>query len=401
MPDFQYTAKTPQGRTVTGTRFAESETGLVSMLRKESLVVISVAPVAAVSKTRKGKRGRVKVRDLAIFCRQLAAMMDAGLPVLESLEGISDQIDNVTLAEALSQASRDIEAGSTLSQALAKHDRIFSVLFLSMIRAGEESGALPSVLGRLATYLEGRDELTRKIKSASTYPAFMAGFFVLAVIAIMFFLIPKFESIFSEFDLDLPQLTKVLITLSRFMGRNIVWELLILGLGGYAFWKWRSTPSGKRKLDEIVLRLPIFGKLVRKAAVARFSSTLGTLLENGVTVVSALEIVAESSGNAIIKEAIDSVGTGVVNGSTISEKLGETDVFPKMVVSMVSAGESSGNLPQMLEKVSNFYTKEVDAAISGLTAMIEPALIVGLGAIVTVVVLAIYLPIFQMATGIA
>jgi len=401
MPDFRYAAKTAEGRTVSGTRFAESEMGLVSLLRKEGLVVIAVAPEAATTKVKKGRGGKVKVKDLAVLCRQLAAMLDAGLPVLESLEGISDQIDNATLAMALKQISKDIEAGSTLSQAMAKHDRIFSVLFLSMIRAGEESGALPSVLGRLATYLEGRDELARKIKSASTYPGFIAGFFVVAVVAIMFFLIPKFESIFSEFDLDLPTLTKFLIATSRFMGRYIIWELLVLGLGGYAFWKWRGTPAGKRRLDEIMLKLPVFGKLVKKAAVARFSSTLGTLLENGVAVVSALEIVAESSGNCIVKEAIDNVGTGVVNGATISEKLAESEVFPRMVISMVSAGESSGNLPQMLERVSDFYTKEVDAAISGLTAMIEPALIVGLGAIVTVVVLAIYLPIFQMATGIS
>jgi len=400
MPDFVFTAKTPAGRTMAGTRHAESETSLVSDLRREGLVVLSVSTAAAATKARKGRRGKVKVRDLAVLCRQLSAMMDAGLPVLESLEAISDQIDNATLADVLVGVTRDIEAGSTLSQALAKHERIFSLLFLSMIRAGEESGALPHVLGRLADYLEGRDELARKIKSASTYPAFIAGFFVLAVVAIMFFLIPRFESIFADFDLDLPALTKFLIAASRFLGHNIIWEVLIVGLGAYAFWKWQGTPSGKRRIDQILLRLPLFGKLVQKAAVARFGSTLSTLLENGVTVVSALEIVGETAGNAVVKDAIDEVCTGVVNGSTVSEKLAQSGVFPKMVVSMVSAGESSGNLPQMLEKLSNFYSKEVDAAITGLTAMIEPALIVGLGAVVTVVVLAIYLPIFQMATGI-
>lgn len=401
MPEFVFTAKSVDGRTVKDVRYADSETNLVSILRKEGLIVISVEPAAGAGKAKRTKSGKkVKTRDLAILCRQLGAMMDAGLPVLEALEGIGDQVDNPTLAEVLKQVATDIEAGSTLSQAVGKHEKVFSVLFVSMIKAGEESGALPTVLARLSTYLEGRDELVRKIRSASTYPIFIAGFFALAVVAIMFFLIPRFESIFADFDMTLPPLTQFLIVTSRFMGHNIIIELILLIGGSYAFFKWKSTPAGKEKFDGWMLKAPILGKLIQKAAVARFSSTLGTLLDNGVTVVAALEIVGDSSGNVVVKKAVDNVCLGVVNGATISEKLSETQIFPKMVVSMVSAGESSGNLPEMLDKVSDFYTKEVDAAISGLTAMIEPALIVGLGAVVTVVVLAIYLPIFQMATGI-
>lgn len=401
MPEFVFTAKSIDGRTVKDVRESDSEMTLVSLLRKEGLVVISVAPAAATSKTKRLKSGKkVKTRDLAILCRQLGAMMDAGLPVLEALEGISDQVDNPTLAEVLRQVSSDIEAGSTLSQAIGKHGKIFSVLFVSMVKAGEESGALPTVLARLSAYLENRDELVRKIKSASTYPIFIAGFFAAAVVAIMFFLIPRFEAIFADFDMTLPPLTQFLIVTSRFMGHNIIIELIVLIGGAYAFFKWKKTPAGQEKFDGWMLKAPVLGKLIQKAAVARFSSTLGTLLDNGVTVVAALEIVGDSSGNTVIKKAVDNVCLGVVNGSTISEKLGDTHIFPKMVVSMVSAGESSGNLPEMLDKVADFYTKEVDAAISGLTAMIEPAMIVGLGAVVTVVVLAIYLPIFQMATGI-
>ena len=400
MPDFVYTAKSPSGKTVSGARFADSEISLVSLLRKENLVVLSVTPAAAAGKPARGPRGKVKVRDLAILCRQLATMLEAGLPVLESIDGIGEQIENETLGHVLTQVTSDIEAGSTFSQALGKHDRVFSMLFVSMVRAGEESGALPKVLARLADYLEARDALARKIRAAAAYPLFIAGFFVVAGAGIMLFLIPQFESIFESFALDLPTLTKVLIAISRFVGRNLVYEIILIAGGGYAFWKWKDTPAGKRKLDQILLRLPLFGKLILKAGVARFSRTLGTLLENGVTVIAALEIVGETSGNDIIKEEVQKVSNGVINGSTISEKLAESPVFPKMVVSMVAAGEGSGNLPQMLSKVSEFYTREVDSAISGLTSMIEPALIVGLGAIVTVVVLAIYLPIFQMATGI-
>lgn len=400
MTEFAYTAKGQNGRTVKGVRAAESEMGLVSLLRKEDLTVISIAPAAGVGKSSKPKRGKVKVKDLAILCRQLSAMLDAGLPVLESLQSIADQIDNQGLAEVLVSVSTDIEGGATLSQSLEKHGKVFSILFVAMVKAGEEAGALPSVLGRLGDYLEARDALARKIRSASAYPAFIAGFFIVAVAGIMLFLIPQFEGIFADFDLQLPMLTKVLIVMSRFIGRNLVWELGGALAGGYLFLRWVKTPAGRRKLDAMVLKAPVFGKLILKASVARFSRTLGTLMDNGVSVVAALEIVGSTSGNVIVREAIDSVGDGVVNGSTISGKLSESSVFPKMVVSMVAAGEGAGNLPEMLDKVSDFYTKEVDAAVDALTSMIEPILIVGLGAIVTVVVLAIYLPIFQMATGI-
>jgi len=400
MSEFAYTAKATSGKTVTGVREAESEMSLVSTLRKENLVVIAIEPASASSKVRTKRKGKVKVKHLAILCRQLSAMLEAGLPVLTSLEGIADQIDSVTLAAVLKEAGADIEAGSTLSQALSKHPRIFSVLFTAMIKAGEESGALPGVLGRLGDYLEARDALTTKIKSASAYPAFIAGFFVIAVAGIMLFLIPQFEKIFADFALDLPPLTKFLIATSRFIGNNLIWEIVLIAVGGYLFWRWKGTLAGRHKIDEVMLKAPVLGKLILKASVARFSRTLGTLMQNGVPVVQALEIVGETSGNLIVKEAIDSVTAGVVNGSTISEKLAESPVFPKMVVSMVAAGEGSGSLPQMLDKISDFYTREVDAAIAGLTSMIEPALIVGLGGVVTVVVLAIYLPIFQMATGI-
>lgn len=400
MPEFLYTAKSLDGRTVEGSRVADSETSLVSQLRKEDLIVISIVPQAAKRPPREKKGKKIKVRDLAVVCGQLSAMLDAGLPVLESLEGISEQVENKMLGQILREVATDIEAGSTLSQALAKHGKVFSTLFISMTRAGEEAGALPKVMNRLAAYLEARDALARKIRSASAYPAFIAGFFVIAVAAIMFFLIPKFEAIFSDFDLELPTLTKILIATSRFMGHNILWEILALALATYLFFRWKGSENGKRRFDAWMLSVPMFGKIVRKAAVARFSKTLGTLLDNGVSVVDALEIVGETAGNSVVKEAVDSVGEGVINGSTISGELSECKVFPKMVVSMVSAGESSGDLPKMLDKVADFYTREVDAAISTLTSMIEPVLIVGLGAIVTVVVLAIYLPIFQMATGI-
>ncbi len=399
MPEFIFTAKTPNGKTVQGTRFAESEMSLVSSLRREELTVVAVAP-APIKAKRAGKRGKkVKTKDLAIFCRQMGAMLGAGLPVLESIRSIADQSDHPTMARVLGDVGSDVEGGSTLSAAFGRHAKIFQTLFTSMIRAGEESGALPNVLKRLGDYLEAKDELSRKIRAASAYPAFIAGFFICAVAGIMLFLIPQFESIFESFDLELPALTKFLMATSRLIGRYLVWEIIFAAVGVYGFWKWHETPGGKATVDAWLLKAPIFGKLILKAAVARFSRTLSTLMENGVTVVAALEIVGETSGNAVVKAAVDNVARGVVNGSTIAEKLGESPVFPKMVVSMVAAGEGSGNLPEMLEKVSDFYTREVDAAISGLTSMIEPILIVGLGAIVTVVVLAIYLPIFQMATG--
>ena len=398
MPEFVFTAKTLEGKTVQGTRFAESEMSLVSNLRKEKLVVVAIAP--APIKAKRAKKGKkVKTKDLAIFCRQMGAMLGAGLPVLESIQSIADQSDHITMAKVLREIAEDVEAGSTLCAAFGKHPRVFSMLFTSMIRAGEESGALPNVLQRLGDYLEAKDALAGKIRSASAYPAFIAGFFILAVAGIMLFLIPQFEGIFASFDMQLPPLTRFLMATSRLIGRYLVYEILFGGVGIFLFIKWHKTDAGKAKVDAWLLKAPIFGKLILKASVARFSSTLGTLMDNGVTVVQALEIVGQTAGNAVIKSAVDEVSRGVVNGSTISEKLEESGVFPKMVTSMVAAGEGSGNLPEMLSKISDFYTREVDAAISGLTSMIEPILIVGLGVIVTVVVLAIYLPIFQMATG--
>ncbi|MFH1864280.1 MAG: type II secretion system F family protein [Candidatus Eisenbacteria bacterium] len=399
MPEFMFTAKTANGKTVQGTKFAESEMSLVSNLRKEELVVVAVAPAPMKApRTKKGKK--VKTKDLAIFCRQMGAMLGAGLPVLESIQSIADQADHLTMQRVLREIAQDVEGGSTLSAAFGRHSKIFSTLFTSMIRAGEESGALPNVLKRLGDYLEAKDALAGKIRAASAYPAFIAGFFILAVAGIMLFLIPQFESIFESFDLELPALTKFLMATSRFVGKYLIYEIVLTGVGLYVFFKWHKTPGGKGKVDAWLLKAPVFGKLILKAAVARFSSTLGTLMENGVSVVAALEIVGETSGNAVVKGAVDNVSRGVVGGSTIAEKLAESQVFPRMVISMVAAGEGSGNLPEMLSKISDFYTREVDAAISGLTSMIEPILIVGLGAIVTVVVLAIYLPIFQMATGI-
>jgi len=400
MPEFVFTAKTPNGKTVQGTRFSESEMSLVSSLRREELVVVAVAPAPIKAKRGSKKGKKVKTKDLAIFCRQMGAMLGAGLPVLESIQSIADQSDHVTMQKVLREIAADVEAGATLCAAFGKHQKIFSSLFTSMIRAGEEAGALPNVLKRLGDYLEAKDELNGKIRSASAYPAFIAGFFIMAVAGIMLFLIPQFESIFESFDLELPALTKFLMASSRFIGRYLLWEIILTGAGVFAFIKWNKTAAGRATIDGWLLKAPIFGKLILKAAVARFSSTLSTLMDNGVAVVAALEIVGETSGNAVVKAAVDNVSRGVINGSTIAEKLAESPVFPKMVISMVAAGEGSGNLPDMLSKISDFYSREVDAAISGLTSMIEPILIVGLGVIVTVVVLAIYLPIFQMATGI-
>jgi type IV pilus assembly protein PilC len=405
VPGYVYLAKDTTGRNIKGAEDAETVPALVSSLRSRGLTVISVDQQrGAADKPRSWKnmaltKKKVKLNTLANFCRQVATMLDAGLPVVESLETVGEQLEHQTLREVVEDVRRNIEAGDSFSEALGKHPGVFSVLFVSMIEAGEEAGALPKVMSQLASYLEARAQLQRKIKSAMAYPAFISVFFFMAVCGVVFFLIPKFEDIFSGFDVPLPRLTQGLINFSRFLTEHILIEIgLIIGL--IVLYKvWSSTENGRYFVDSKKLKIPLVGRLLQKSAIARFTQTLGTLMGNGVGVVGALEIVSMTSGNVAIAKAVKSVARGVTEGSAISAELSKHEVFPKIVVNMTSAGEESGSMPEMMERLAGHYNDEVETAVAGLTAMIEPALIIGLGAVVLVVVLAIYLPIFKMATS--
>ena len=405
MPRFIYVAKDQDNRKVEGSFEAESAYALIGLLRERGLTVISVGKprgVSAVSKEKRAKKSgkKIKTAELANVSRQLAALVDAGVPLTRSLGVTAEQMENVALQEIILAVKNDVEAGQDFSRALSRHPKAFSVLFSSMAEAGLKGGGLATILDQLASYLETRAELARKVKSATTYPVFISVFFFVVVVLVMFFLIPKFENIFSGFGIELPLLTRTMIAISRFLINYVIYEIVGIFLVGFLVHRWSHTANGRYAIDDKKLRLPVFGKLLRKESVARFSQTLATLVANGVSVIDALQIVARTAGNVVIEEAIEGVRTGIINGASISEEMGKRPIFPQMLVGMVNAGEESGTLSQMLDKVSDFYTGEVDAMVDGLSSIIEPVLIVSLGGVVALVVVSMYLPIFQMVTAI-
>jgi len=406
MPRFTYIARDRYGQRVESSAEAQSPYMLVSSLRERGLTVISIGRqrVAKAPRSKgsgsKMKKKAIDLGDLAGFCRQLATLVEAGVPIVGSLEILTEQVPNKNLREIVADLKESVKAGDALSAALARHSKIFPALFTSMTRVGEETGELSTILSRMASHLEKQYRLRKQIKSATTYPLFITGFFLTSLAGIVFFLIPKFKEIFSDFDLELPFLTRALIAVSNFATSNAPY-----GIGGLAFlailWtRWSRTINGRYLLDRKKIGMPIVGELIKKVSLARFSQTLSTLMGSGVPVAEALEIAGRTSGNLVIEEMVEGVRAGVVGGSSIAEGFRKRPIFPKLMVGMVAAGEESGALAQMLEKVADTYAEEVDSAVSGLTSVIEPVLIVGLGAVILVVVLAIYLPIFKMATGI-
>jgi len=401
MPKFVYTAKDREGENIYASQEADSGRSLVSSLRQQGLTVISVSELTSKEAVGKkinliGSKRRIKLSNVSVFCRQLTAMFDAGLSIIDSIESIAQQTENVNFRRVLNRVRDDIQGGDPFSQALAKHPKVFSSLVIALVLAGEESGKLPQVLGDLASYLEDQIALRRKVKSASAYPAFIAIFFFAALCAVVFLLIPKFQSIFSSFGAELPLLTRVVMNISSLALRNIGYEIGALFLSFLLFYAWSRTRSGRYMIDRLKLSLPIFGKLFQKVVLARFTRAFGSLLAGGVTITYSLEIVAQVSGNLLFERAIDRVRTGIIEGSSIGRELAKDPLFPPMLTKMVATGEESGTMSQMLNKSAQFYSEEVDAAVSGLTSIIEPLLIVLLGGMVGIVVIALYLPIFKM-----
>lgn len=404
MPKFVYVAKDLEGRSTQGFREAESRQEVVSLLRREGLIPISVGEIThrikfAQRKT-KEKRGRVKLEDVALFCRQLSAMLEGGLPVIDCVRDIADQAENIQFRKVLYEVAREIETGSSFSGALSKYPKVFPPLLISMSHAGEESGTLGRVLGEVASFMEDQIALRRKIKSATRYPLFIFVFFIIAISIVVFFLVPRFQKILSEFGTELPLLTRMVMNTSHFLIKNL--PFIGGGLLGIFIltWLYSRSSSGKAGLDALKLKLPLIGKLIHKIALARFAHTLSILLAGGVSIITSLEIVGRTCGNRVIEEAINRTREGIIRGSTLAQELAKDGLFPNMVVRMVAAGEETGRISEMLERVSNFYRDEVDTSIEGLLSLIEPILIVGLGVVVGIAVMAVYLPIFKIATSV-
>ena len=396
MTSFSYVAKLPDGRTVSGSLEAASQQVVLSALHQRGLVVVNVKP--APFRTH-GARGRVKLDDLAIFSRQLATLVDAGIPIVAGLEAVADQMESRTLREVITRVKDAVEGGTNLTAAVANQSRVFSPLFVSMVKAGEASGHLAEVLGRLAVYFEKAAALQRRIRAALVYPAIVITMAIVITSILVLTVIPAFKEIFSTFGAALPLPTQILLAVSD-LSRRMFFPGLALLIGGiFAFRKMvLGTPKGRLWFDRTSLRLPVVGTLIRKVAIAKFSRTLATLVRSGVQILAALEIVAETAGNRVIAEAVLQVKTSIREGENIADPLASSGVFPPMVVRMIAVGEQTGRLDDMLSKVADFYEEQVDTAVSGLTSALEPLIICVLGVVVGSIVFAIFMPIFKMAT---
>jgi type IV pilus assembly protein PilC len=397
---FQYKVKDKTGKLVEGSLEAENQQLVVSKLRSMGYVPIEIQQQGGVKVNKElklpGLSDRISLKEVAVFSRQFATMINSGLSLLRSLYILAEQTENKALASVVNQVRMDVEKGSSLSQALAKHPKAFNRLYVSMVRAGEIGGALDSVLLRLADTIEKQVELRRKVKSAMTYPVVVAALVLVIVTAMLLFVIPMFENIYKELGGSLPAPTQFLINISKVI-RKWWWAIFILEIGGAIFFKrWINSEEGRKKWDAIKLKVPVFGKLVRKTALARFSRTLSALVRSGVPILESLDIVAETSGNNVVAEAVWDTQTAVKNGEPLSKRLEDHPVFPPMVVQMMAVGEETGALDEMLDKIADFYDQEVEATVDALTSLIEPILIVVMGVCVGGMIISLYLPMFNV-----
>ncbi len=396
MPAFTYTARTVNGDLKTATIEAPSREDVVAQLRRQRL---SVVKVDEESKPKRAK-GSIKMRDIVIFTRQFSTMINAGLPLVQALDILAKQTENKVLADVTRAVVFDVESGHTVADALAKHPKAFSDLYVNMVAAGEAGGILDTILMRLATFMEKNDALVRKVKGAMIYPGVIMGVAGFAILVLLLFVIPVFEDMFASVGLPLPLPTRIVIAMSKFL-KNYWWLIgAAIGAGAYLFKKYYATSSGMLVVDRILLHVPILGDVLRKSAVSRFTRTLGTLISSGVSILDGLEITAKTAGNRVIQDAIMQSRASIAGGDTIAAPLQKSAVFPNMVISMIAVGEQTGGLDEMLTKIADFYDEEVDAAVGGLLSLLEPIMIVFLGVVVGGMVVAMYLPIFDMINAV-
>ncbi len=393
---YKWSGKSAKGAVVKGELTAASKEEVQAYLRKQRIIP---ANISQKSKPLFSFGGSVKDKDLVIFTRQFATMIGAGLPLVQALEILSQQTENKFFATVIGEIKNNVEGGSTFAEALKKYPRIFSDLYSNMVAAGEAGGILDTILIRLSTYIEKAQSLKRKVKGAMVYPAVVISVAILVIVIIMVFVVPTFSKMFTQLGGDLPAPTQLIINMSNFLGGvgGLICLATIIGIIVFIT-QFKRTEPGKKIIDRIILRLPIVGILLRKVAVAKFTRTLGTLISSGVPILDGLNITALTAGNKVIEKAVFEVRQGVSEGQTIAEPLSRSKVFPPMVTQMISVGESTGALDNMLEKIADFYDDEVDIAVGALTSMIEPILMVFLGGTVGFIVVAMYLPIFKLIT---
>ena len=396
MATFEYTARSANGDEVSGTIEAGSRDEVANQLRKNRLVLIRTREAAK----KKVRAKKVPTRDVVIFTRQFATMINSGLPLVQALDILAKQTDNPDLADVTKQVVYDVESGNTLADALSKHKGAFSDLFVNMVAAGEAGGILDTILLRLATFLEKNDAIVRKVKGAMIYPGVIFSVAGGAIVILLIFVIPTFQSMFASVNMELPVPTKVVILMSDIL-QGYWWLMIIAGFGAsWALRTYYATDGGKLVIDRLMLKAPVLGDLLRKSAVSRFTRTLGTLISSGVSILEGLEITARTAGNRVIHDAVMSSRQSIAGGETIAKPLENSGVFPPMVTSMIAVGEATGGLDEMLTKIADFYDDEVDAAVGALLSLMEPIMIVVLGVVVGGMIVAMYLPIFGMINAV-
>jgi type IV pilus assembly protein PilC len=400
MPIYKWEGKTLKGLIKKGEMEAPSEAALRIHLRQQTIIPTKILIKGKEVRIALPFKKKVKQRAVAIFTRQLSTMIDAGLPLVQSLEILSSQQDSPVFKKIIREIREDVEGGSTLAGALKKHPATFDDMYTNLVVAGEEGGILDNILTRLANYIEKAEALKKKVKSALVYPTTIVAVAVIVVGILMVFVIPVFETMFKSAGSSLPLPTLIVLTLSKLIKKYVIIFIPGVILFFYLFKKYYKTEKGKALIDRLLLRLPVFGPLFQKVAVARFSRTLGTLVSSGVPILDGLTIVSKSSGNRAVEIAILNARSSIREGETISEPLGRSGIFPPMVIQMISVGESTGALDAMLSKIADFYDEEVDVAVSNLTSLLEPLLMIFLGVVIGGVVIAMYLPIFNMASAV-
>ncbi len=398
MPVFIWEGKTSQGAVQKGENEAPDENALRQMLKQQNIRPTKIK--------KKPKdlfedvaffQPSVKTKDLILFTRQFSTMIDSGLPLIQGLEILTNQIENPTFQKILKQIKSDVEGGSSFADALQKHPKVFDKLYVNLVAAGEMGGILDTILQRLAAYIEKNAKLVSKVKGAMVYPSVIGVIAVVVIIVMLVFVIPVFAEMFSTFGGELPGLTQMVVNMSDFM-RAHWWKILIVGgILFYAFKRFKKTDRGEYIVDKLMLRIPVVGDLLRKVAVAKFTRTLGTMISSGVPILDGLDIVAKTAGNRIVEDAIVVTRNSISEGKTIADPLMQSGVFPPMVCQMVAVGESTGALDTMLGKIAEFYEEEVDQAVDTLTSMIEPCMMIFLGGTVGTMLAAMYLPIFKIA----
>jgi type IV pilus assembly protein PilC len=401
MPVFEYTARNAStGQILKGTLDVPTRDDVLKHIKQQKMIVVNVREQPKQISLAGLRRKGIRTRDIVIFTRQFATMINAGLPLVQSLDILARQTENPSLAEVTRQVVFDVESGHTLADAFSKHPKAFTELYVNMVAAGEAGGILDTILMRLATFLEKSDALIRKVKGAMVYPGVILSVAAIAIAVLLIFVIPTFQKMFASVGMELPLPTRIVIGASDLLIDYWWLMLLVAGLVVLGVRNYYQTSDGRRKIDQMMLNSPVLGDLLRKSAVSRFTRTLGTLISSGVSILDGLEITAKTAGNRVIHDAVMESRNSIAGGETIAGPLEKSKVFPPMVISMIAVGEQTGGLDEMLSKIADFYDEEVDVAVSALLSLMEPLMIVVLGVIVGGMVIAMYLPIFDMMNAV-